>query len=126
MHTERKLYLIQGVFFQADLKHLFSGMIYPADDGGDGYDGLLHDEFGYSKLTNISVSDDRIAFTKRYRDRENHETHYTLKKIPDKHMWIGRYGGNCDGADHVNAVVSKVSPKFLTTRIVCTTDVITI
>ncbi len=127
MQTRKRLYLIQGTFFQGGRHHQFTGMIYPSSDNDGVYEGLIHDDFGYSKVMGVIITEGCISFNKRYCDCDRgRRARYTISQISGKNIWVGRHGKDRVESGRVNALVTEISPDFLNTRIVCAADVMSV
>jgi len=118
-------HLIQGFFFQGksgldvrfdtdigaravivtvpEMQFMYAGAIWEED--GE-LTGLIRDDFGHARLSEISISDTGIAFTKKYDDR-NDLIHYKFTK-KDGNSWIGEYGGHDSGKGMARLFLTEV------------------
>lgn len=123
-------YLIQGFFFQGrsglgvrfdtdigaravivtvpDMQFMYAGAIWEED--GE-LTGLVRDEFGYARLSEISISDSEIAFTKKYEGRNDLIFYKFGKK--DGNSWIGEYTGRDSGKGVTRLFLTEIPDDFL-------------
>jgi hypothetical protein len=111
MDINKKLFLIQGIFFyesttpgvgyrpgigevmvMRDGKYysLFNGIIAPIIGDETQYGGNLSDYFGQSTISDVRISDRGLSFNKKYNDSEK-IIKYTFKKMGE--LYIGSYKG---------------------------------
>lgn len=121
----KKIILIQGVFFQdrnalfidndlaAKIKNVmtftvFHAIIGPNDNGK--LSGQMHDKVGDSMITEFTLSDTAMTFTKNYLGRP--PIYYRFTK-GDFNQWIGGYHGNDCGSGQSKCILTETNESFL-------------
>lgn len=126
---EKKLFLIQGLFFandyimgishdpeigeratinQAMFRTMFAGVIRFSEDYPGG-EGALLDHYGTSILSEVELTDDKLSFKKRY-DHRRDIILYELNKSGD--CWAGSYSGNAVGTGAVKCQLLPIGEDF--------------
>jgi hypothetical protein len=89
----------------------FSGYIdTEARDGDDGPPGALRDEFGFSELRDVIVTDTEFGFKTRY-DQRPDEIEYRFRKLPDG-SWVGHYEGEKVGRGVARCMLTPAPVDF--------------
>lgn len=127
-------WLIQGVYFQNQswldvvcvpvegniavvksglIRATFAGVIYPDQNSAlISFVGEMCDSVGISILTDVTVSETRVSYTKRYKNRrEIGEIVYEFvhKEGP---IFVGTYGGENVGNGIARCILTPVEPSF--------------
>lgn len=132
MDHSNSVYLLQGLFYQdvvtygigqkpgvgeaayctSNLHHvLFSGVIAPPPNDLKGpLAGALQDHFGMSTLSEVTLSEEKLEFTKRY-DKRRDEIRYLFEK-KDGDLWIGTWDGLRVGTGFAKCLVTAVTKDF--------------
>ena len=112
-------YLIQGVFFYGVstkgfegtvMRSMFSGVIETNQEGI--LAGKMKDEFGESRLSDISIDGDRFTFTKIYHGHNNAPISYEFLKGANG-IWCGKFDGEKSGTGQANCILTAVPDNFL-------------
>lgn len=111
--------MIQGVFFFAYFgretqAYHFSGMLHTNTVDSTKMSGFMRDEFGYSDLTDVEVTENTVSFVKKYLIGRDDTIKYTLRKSKRQlNVWIGKYDGIQTGKDKVKCIITEVPLDFL-------------
>jgi len=132
-------YFINGVFFQDQewlsldcvaiegnvvvikrglCRFIFSGIIEPTEEtvlGSPVMVGRTMDQFGMAHLTNISLSDDRLSFVKKYDNRKDLILYSFARE--DEGLWIGEYDGELTGKGSARCVLTPVPDQMFASTV---------
>lgn len=93
------------------LEAVFSGII--GDHVNENTtDGFLTDIFGRSEVTDLTISETHLSFSKRYIERE-HAIAYTFTKTSDG-TWIGNWKSNIVGKGEARCITTPIPDDFFT------------
>jgi hypothetical protein len=128
-------WLIQGIFFQTQeglrlgygtehgmglyvskgiYQFPYAGAAWMDDGPMPDLTGRMSDDFGYSELFDIHISEDEVRFSKNYKDRPagpQHHIHYVFK-IRDGNSWVGEYTGERCGTGISRCFITEVPDEF--------------
>jgi hypothetical protein len=105
----KKLFLINGVFFQnigGPSPFTFFGVIKTDGDAGD---GEMRDNFGTAIITDVVLTAEELCFTKRYAHRTD-QIKYRFRHHAG--MWVGSYQGRETGEDEARCILTEVPETF--------------
>jgi hypothetical protein len=114
-NQKKKLYYIQGVFFE-DLGEIINTYDFCGVVGGDekrGADfGRMKDLIGESKIFAFEISSEEVKFSKKYLDRDTF-IHYHYSFCKESGWWEGRYVCHNGKQGKTRCFINETTDEFL-------------
>jgi hypothetical protein len=129
--VKARLYLVQGIIFQQghtfglgnkpgigtavtiqNAMHfaLCNGIMGSDEETPDLYGGVLNDRWGDSDISEGSLTETELKFTKRYKNRS--PIYYVFNKKVEN-VWYGTYSGKDSGTGSSKIILTEINSSFL-------------